>query len=707
MFRRLFRTGRKDCRPRGIGRRPRLTLECLEGRLVLSALINFDGIAEGTVIDHGPYTQVSFTNPIGGHIYARDGGGFAVSPPNVVSVFGSGLPFFNATFGAVEAHFVTPEREVSIDTRPVSDLEPLGTPQNRPFLEAYNAAGAFLGRVLYAGALPTGGGFQVGDTETLTFTRPTADISYVRFSSQQSQPGPRIFGLFDNLQYDATTQAVSLRVTSPPNVSAGAPFTVTVSATDSTNDVFKPYTGTVHFTSSDPAATLPDDYTFTPDDHGTHSFTVTLGTEGLQTLTATDTARPDLTGTATGLAEFSLPAATFPQAITAGPDGNLWFTSYSGLGRITPDGAVTTFALPNRYPAGITAGPDGNVWFAEGAANRIGRITPDGVITEFPVPTAYSSPSGITAGPDGNLWFTEANASKVGRITPDGAITELQVPTLGSVLDITAGPDGNLWFTETGANKIGRVTPDGAVTEFPLPHPNGPGHVTAGADGNLWFTEANGIGRVTPDGAVTEFPLPWAPSGAEGITLGPDGNVWFTDYHYYSLDKGNEVGFITPDGTVTEIPLPSGSRSGGITTGPDGNLWLAEGNASRIARLTPGILVNPAPGPASATGHAPAAPAGGSALLAPFDPAGLARALSAPADAPGTGSGWADGGRGQQGISPLPADVAALDGYFTAAGRQGRGALLGSGHHPEAAPVDTWADGAASAEAVIWSPVFA
>ena len=33
--------------------------------------------------------------------------------------------------------------------------------------------------------------------------------------------------------------------------------------------------------------------------------------------------------------------------------------------------------------AGITAGPDGNVWFSESEAGQIGRIAPDGTVTEF------------------------------------------------------------------------------------------------------------------------------------------------------------------------------------------------------------------------------------------------------------------------------------------------------------------------------------
>jgi streptogramin lyase len=79
---------------------------------------------------------------------------------------------------------------------------------------------------------------------------------------------------------------------------------------------------------------------------------------------------------------------------------------------------------PTSNAIAITAGPDGNLWFAEERGNKIGRITTSGYITEYPIPTIGSSPEGITAGPDGNLWFTEDSASKIGRITINGVITE-------------------------------------------------------------------------------------------------------------------------------------------------------------------------------------------------------------------------------------------------------------------------------------------
>ncbi len=144
--------------------------------------------------------------------------------------------------------------------------------------------------------------------------------------------------------------------------------------------------------------------------------------------------------------------------IVALASGMTWLT------RPHTAGVITEFPLPTSqsWPVGITAGPDGNLWFTESNSNNIGRITPNGVITEFPIPTSANSPDGITAGPDGNVWFTGEGSNNIGRITPNGAITEFPLPTSQDGSNgIAAGPDGNLWFTEGNrgnSGKIGRIT---------------------------------------------------------------------------------------------------------------------------------------------------------------------------------------------------------------------------------------------------------
>src|SRR5581483_5736987 len=66
--------------------------------------------------------------------------------------------------------------------------------------------------------------------------------------------------------------------------------------------------------------------------------------------------------------EFSLPPQVLgPNGITAGPDGNIWFTYTQGIGRITLPGVATSFPVTGGA-AEITAGPDGNLWFTSSPA---------------------------------------------------------------------------------------------------------------------------------------------------------------------------------------------------------------------------------------------------------------------------------------------------------------------------------------------------
>ena len=82
-------------------------------------------------------------------------------------------------------------------------------------------------------------------------------------------------------------------------MSGGQSFDLDLRIADSVFGATVPYTGTVHFTSSDNAAVLPADYSFTLVDAGFHHFVTTLNTSGAQTVTVTDTKLPGFTGTST------------------------------------------------------------------------------------------------------------------------------------------------------------------------------------------------------------------------------------------------------------------------------------------------------------------------------------------------------------------------------------------------------------------------
>ncbi len=73
-------------------------------------------------------------------------------------------------------------------------------------------------------------------------------------------------------------------------VGSGAVFPLFVAAVDASGNIDANYTGTVSFSSSDPLADLPQPYTFTPTDQGSHIFmnAGTLRTLGAQTLLVSD-----------------------------------------------------------------------------------------------------------------------------------------------------------------------------------------------------------------------------------------------------------------------------------------------------------------------------------------------------------------------------------------------------------------------------------
>src|SRR5207302_699354 len=92
--------------------------------------------------------------------------------------------------------------------------------------------------------------------------------------------------------------ATHFAVSAPFSATAGSAFSFTVTAQDQFNNTATGYAGTVHFTSSDGAATLPANSTLT---NGTGTFSATLHTTGNQTITVTDTANSSITGTSNAI----------------------------------------------------------------------------------------------------------------------------------------------------------------------------------------------------------------------------------------------------------------------------------------------------------------------------------------------------------------------------------------------------------------------
>jgi streptogramin lyase len=333
--------------------------------------------------------------------------------------------------------------------------------------------------------------------------------------------------------------------------------------------------------------------------------------------------------------------------ITAGPDGNMWFTDFGegnteppAIGRVTPAGAITEFPMASGSdPQEIVSGPQSRLWFADHAgAGTVDSVTTAGSISEDTDPGKFvGDPTGLMKAPSGILYFG-ACLPAIGHVLLDGSVSQNPGTTCSGAhpVQIAVGGDGNLWWIEQGSGDINESpqypNDGGVIHSFALPHH--PGSLVAGPDGNLWYTTdfPGAIGRIIPPPAgsppgtppdVKEFS---AGLNAQSIPLdlaaGPDGNVYFSDgaCSVNHTPSGLQVmgwcaiGQITPSGVITEFPIGSGvalpytavdfcfncsTEPGKIIAGPDGNIWYIEnGDPPGIGRLViPGAAGPPPGGP--------------------------------------------------------------------------------------------------------------
>ena len=277
--------------------------------------------------------------------------------------------------------------------------------------------------------------------------------------------------------------------------------------------------------------------------------------------------------TADGAMRFHpLPKGSGPHGIEYDKAGRLWVTlEYHGrVIALDRDGKVaarhdvrldcsTCPEKINSHPHGLGIAPDGEtVWFTGKATGTIGRIAPDGKVTTLALPTAGSTPIYIRAGPDGNMWVTELTGNKIARVTQKGEVTEFAIPTPGSrPIAIVPGPDGAMWFSEEAGNKVARIDRDGNILEYAVPKSQA-NVILAGLafdrDGNLWVQQYVDQNNPSPPGrdhvvridkailaaaregrtalprrAFAFFAVPTKATVMHRIIQGPDGNMWFTE----------------------------------------------------------------------------------------------------------------------------------------------------------------------------------
>jgi virginiamycin B lyase len=286
--------------------------------------------------------------------------------------------------------------------------------------------------------------------------------------------------------------------------------------------------------------------------------------------------------------------------LSPGPSSTIWYANQTSnsspegiIGKLTiSSGAITEYPLPNGnyYPQALTNGPDGNMWFTETNAvslpSKIAKITPTGTVTEYKI-SGVPEPGALVTGADGNLWFAEvgsatnSSAAVIGKITPSGTLTEYTVPN-GEVFNSYApilvnGPgDGKIWFAYygSGGSEIRNITTSSGAfaklsTSTALPSPIYT--FVLAADNNFWF---NGSSNVSPtSGTISTYSCLY--NGSQPEAVGADGLLW-----------GYGPSILATINPTTHACRPEGYDTYGTNSpgfqyqfilGPDSNFWTYNG----------------------------------------------------------------------------------------------------------------------------------
>jgi hypothetical protein len=212
--------------------------------------------------------------------------------------------------------------------------------------------------------------------------------------------------------------------------------------------------------------------------------------------------------------EVPLPTGVVPQIIAFGSDGNLWIarSDSSNITRMQTDGSNantfpvisggigigTSFSSANE----MLLGPDGNIWFT--TSNGYGKVTPTGSIT------VAATGSGLTGMifSDGAFWITSQYSNSFTRVDPTATTATVYISTCSGTR-IARGSDSAFWCGGSGGfygfNDIllrttltGTVGTTGNVILSPAVYGSQATDLVADSNGKIWYLRGTKIGVISP-----------------------------------------------------------------------------------------------------------------------------------------------------------------------------------------------------------------
>ena len=453
-------------------------------------------------------------------------------------------------------------------------------------------------------------------------------------------------------------------ISAPASATAGNPFSLTVTAEDFANTIVTGFTGTVHFTASDSAAStvLPADYTFVPNDNGQHVFTsgVELVTAGSQTVTATATNSGSTNGTSNAIAVSPAAAShislgTVARA-TAGTafnvsvsaldpfnntatsyNGSVHFTSTDGAATLPADSTLTngtgtvSFTFNTAGNQTLTAtdtvtssivGTSSTISVSAAAATHIAFTAPADVTAglAFTVTvTALDTFDNTATGYQGTLHFTsnDAQAALPADATLSGGVGTFSVTlkTPGNQT-LTAADTATSSITGTSSTITAKIS----ITSFAVSAPSNisagnpfiftvtaldqSSHVTTNYNGTVHFSSSDILALLAADATLTngvgQFAAALRTGGIQTVTVSDTVTTTITGSATVSVNAPAATHFAvsalttTAAGNAFVFNVVAEDQSNNIAAGYAGTVHISSSDtlailSSSIATVTGGV----------------------------------------------------------------------------------------------------------------------
>ncbi|WP_188567744.1 NHL domain-containing protein [Undibacterium terreum] len=308
-----------------------------------------------------------------------------------------------------------------------------------------------------------------------------------------------------------------------------------------------------------------------------------------------------------GIAKFK-----YIYGVASDAAGNIYFTDYDAIRKISVDGKVTTLFKNSGFRLAVDGA--GNVYVP---GNPVSRMAPNGTTTSLSV-------SGDKLGMDGlgNVLINDTNASLIYKVTPAGVVSTAFPLIETSLSQLLVDAQGNLVTWDNGVVK--KINPSGQASDFAgcATAPGAPfrslaglaldghGSVYVGDTANDVIQKISATGTISllagssrhdevqtdGTGAAANFSSPQA------MVVDSLGNLFVSDYlliggtsHYQKI-VGNTIRKITPTGVVTtfagkqvtsSVGISDFNMPEGVALDPQGNLFVLNKGQGTINKVTP------------------------------------------------------------------------------------------------------------------------